>query len=492
MVELTSSIRVKMLKQLNQLPSPVVVFDMSAVGSTYSQSPSLYLANGEPVAGAPRLISESRDNEPQQGTEVEGGGATAGQERALVEAAAELHGLEAAEELGSDDEDLEEFAWPAGFGAPSESQALPAGTLFSDLTTPVLNGPEQSRAAHEYLPRPDYLSLFQSFPPSDTIGVWGVYSNPIVPPPNGNALHLLLESLGLGLGTSGATLEWQGKGHRKSSLLALLRFPHFIQAHSFLFRMCQLLAVDLACGAPHGRIHTRAGIAFAPYLSGEAHKERVAQTRRLEMLSVGAFDQLKLQEETLSSIQQQMADLQAQGDSLSSPFLEESLRLIQEMTDSIRTHVLPLKDCPPFPTRATTSNIHMTNASNAASLRVGSLNIRGKALSSLPKLIRMMGVVALNILGLQEVFKSGDIKIPGFTWYGLGGDCGSTKRMRGIGFLVKDSLKSLVTPCTQSLSALATGPEILWLKLLGTLTCATRMCQARTIHTMFARTISPL
>jgi hypothetical protein len=88
-----------MLKQLSQLPSPVVVFDMSAVGSTYSQSPSLSLANGEPVAGAPRSTSESRDDEPQQGTEAEGGGAPAGQERALVEAAAELHGLEAAEEL---------------------------------------------------------------------------------------------------------------------------------------------------------------------------------------------------------------------------------------------------------------------------------------------------------------------------------------------------------------------------------------------------------
>jgi hypothetical protein len=162
-----------------------------------------------------------------------------------------------------------------------------------------------------------------------------------------------------------------------------------------------------------------------------------------------------------------MADLQTQGDSPSSPFLEESLRLIQEMTNSIRTHVLPSKDCPPPQTRATTPNIHMTNASNAASLRVGSLNIRGKALSSLPELIRMMGVVALDILGLQEVFTSGDIKIPGFTWYGLGGDCGSTKRMRGIGFLIKDSLKSLVTPCTRSLSVHATGPEILWLKLLG-------------------------
>jgi hypothetical protein len=312
--------------------------------------------------------------------------------------------------------------------------------------------------------RPDYLSLFQSFPSLDTLGVWGIYPDPIVPHPNGHALHLLLESLCLGLGTSGATLEWQGKGQGRSSLLALLCFPHSIQEQSFLFRTCQLLAVDLTGGAPHGRVHTQAGIAFAPYLSGEAHKERVAQTRRLEMLSIGTSDQVKLQEVTLISIQQQMSDLQAQGNSSSSSLLQESLCLIQEMTDSICTHILPSRDCPPPQTQATTSHVRTTHA---PSLRVGCLNIRGKALSSLPELIRMMGVVALDILGLQEVFTSGDIKIPGFTWYGLGSNCGSTKRMRGIGFLVKDSLKSLVTACTRSLSVHATGPEILWLKLLG-------------------------
>ena len=39
-------------------------------------------------------------------------------------------------------------------------------------------------------------------------------------------------------------------------------------------------------------------------------------------------------------------------------------------------------------------------------LRIASLNIRGKALGSLPELVKMIGVVEIDILGLQEVFTS--------------------------------------------------------------------------------------
>jgi hypothetical protein len=39
--------------------------------------------------------------------------------------------------------------------------------------------------------------------------------------------------------------------------------------------------------------------------------------------------------------------------------------------------------------------------------------------------------------------------------------------MRGIGFLVSDSLKTLVTPCTRAYTNIETGPKIAWLKLVG-------------------------
>jgi endonuclease/exonuclease/phosphatase family metal-dependent hydrolase len=213
-----------------------------------------------------------------------------------------------------------------------------------------------------------------------------------------------------------------------------------------------------------GRIPTGSGIALSPYFEGAANKERVERDRYLEMLSIGATDQLKLQEVTLTQLKQHHAD--HAGEPQAATLISDSMLLIQEMTDSIRTHVLPRKDTPPPPRSDASARNHSTVLHNRT-LRIASLNIRGKALGSLPELVKMIGVVEIDILGLQEVFTSRNLKIPGFSWYGLGGDCAPTKKMRGIGFLVSDSLKTLVTPCTRAYTNIETGPEIAWLKLVG-------------------------
>jgi hypothetical protein len=80
------------------------------------------------------------------------------------------------------------------------------------------------------VPTPDDYALFKSFSDTELVGVWAIHSDRIVPPPDGRSLHNLLENLQFGIGSSGALLEWQGKGVRRNSLLAILRFPHYVQA----------------------------------------------------------------------------------------------------------------------------------------------------------------------------------------------------------------------------------------------------------------------
>jgi hypothetical protein len=105
------------------------------------------------------------------------------------------------------------------------------------------------------VPTTDYYALFKSFSDTELVGVWAVNSDRIVPPPDGRSLHNLLENVQLGIGSSGALLEWQGKGVIRSSLLAILRFPHYVQAERFLFRVCQLTQVHPTTNLPSGRIN---------------------------------------------------------------------------------------------------------------------------------------------------------------------------------------------------------------------------------------------
>jgi hypothetical protein len=185
----------------------------------------------------------------------------------------------------------------------------------------------------------------------------------------------------------------------------------------------------------------------------------------LEKLSIGTTDQPKLQKVTLTQLKQHHAD--HAGELQAATLISDSMLLIQEMTDSIWTHVLPRKDTPPPPCSDASARNHSTVLHNRT-LRIASLKIRGKALGSLLELVKMIDVVKIDILGLQEFFTSCNLKIPGFSWYGLGGDCGSIKKMRGIGFLMSNFLKTLITPCTvRAYTNIETSPKIAWLRLVG-------------------------
>jgi hypothetical protein len=306
--------------------------------------------------------------------------------------------------------------------APSMPHPIPFPAFPLNPTN--LSHPVPTDGAPEVqIQTPDYYALFRSFSDTELVGVWAVNTDLIVPPPDGRSLHNLLEDLQLGIGSSGALLEWQGKGVGRNTLLAILRFPHYVQAQSFLFRVCQLTQVHPTTNLPSGRIPTGSGIALSPYFVGVANKERLERDRCLEMLSIGATDQLKLQEATLTQLKQHHAD--HAGEPQAATFISDCMLLIQEMTDSIRTHVLPRKGTPPPPCSGASTRNDST-VLHDRTLRIASLNIRGKALGSLPELVKMIGVVGIDILGLQEVFTSRNLKIPGFSWYGLGGDCGST------------------------------------------------------------------
>jgi hypothetical protein len=103
------------------------------------------------------------------------------------------------------------------------------------------------------------------------------------------------------------------------------------------------------------------------------------------MLSIGADDQLKLQEATLTQLKQHHAE--HAGEPQAANFISDSMLLIQEMTDSIRTHVLPRKNTPP-PSRSGASTRNESTVLHDRTLCIASLHIRGKALSSLSELVK--------------------------------------------------------------------------------------------------------
>jgi hypothetical protein len=76
---------------------------------------------------------------------------------------------------------------------------------------------------------------------------------------------------------------------------------------------------------------------------------------------------------------------------------------------------LPRKDTPVPPCSGASARNDSTVGLHDRTLRIASLNIRGKAVGSLPELIKMIGVVQIVILGLQEVFTSRNLKIPGLS-----------------------------------------------------------------------------
>jgi hypothetical protein len=97
-------------------------------------------------------------------------------------------------------------------------------------------------------------------------------------------------------------------------------------------------------------------------------------------------------------------------------------------------------------------------------LNISSLNIRGKASINSEELSRLLDHKKIDILGLQKVLSS-QVSVKGYKWFpGRKRASQSTRREgttnQGIGFLVKNSIKTLV-----SVSSVDADYEIMWLKV---------------------------
>jgi hypothetical protein len=258
------------------LAGPVVVSDLCFSGSTYDQVIVSYKVDGtvSQTVGAPaqavgadkpeQVVAEDKPDQVVGGDEPDpaaGGNGLAHAKGEEGEGQAEVQLLRT--------EPLIQLAADPGMPLPIPFSAFPLDP--ANLSHPLpTNG-----ASLPQVPTPDYYALFKSFSDTELVGVWAVHSDLIVPPADGRSLHNLLEDLQLGIDSSGALLEWQGKGVRRKSLLAILRFSHCVQAQSFLFRVCQLTQVHFTTNLPSGRIPTGSGIALSPFFEGAANKERV-------------------------------------------------------------------------------------------------------------------------------------------------------------------------------------------------------------------------
>lgn len=112
-----------------------------------------------------------------------------------------------------------------------------------------------------------------------------------------------------------------------------------------------------------------------------------------------------------------------------------------------------------FPTEQLHSTPNVTSL-----LTFGSLNIRGKALSSSNELSDLLKLKKVDIIGLQEVLTS-VVQVPGFKWFpGLKRSPRSRRNEgttnQGMGFFVRSEIKTLV-------SVVNIDPlyEIMWIKV---------------------------
>jgi hypothetical protein len=184
------------------LAGPVVVYDLCFQGSTYDRHTISYEADGR--------VSQAVEV-PVQAVGGDGPDQVVGEERP-DQAEVQLLRTEPA---------VQPVAAP-GMSLPIPFPAFPLNP--ANLSHPL----PMDGASLPKVPTPDYYALFKSFSDTELVGVWAVNSDRIVRPPDGRSLHNLLENLQLGIGSSGALLEWQGKGVIRSSLMAILRFPHYV------------------------------------------------------------------------------------------------------------------------------------------------------------------------------------------------------------------------------------------------------------------------
>ena len=98
------------------------------------------------------------------------------------------------------------------------------------------------------------------------------------------------------------------------------------------------------------------------------------------------------------------------------------------------------------------------------SINVASFNTRGKAKSHSAELADLLQTKSLDVLGLQEVLTA-EVSIPGYTWFGQkvrGGASFERSTKQGIGFLVRNSLKTLFSVALNDKEH-----EVMWLKMVG-------------------------
>jgi exonuclease III len=95
-------------------------------------------------------------------------------------------------------------------------------------------------------------------------------------------------------------------------------------------------------------------------------------------------------------------------------------------------------------------------------IRVASLNTRGRVAANTQELRRLLTAKKIDILGAQEVKSHMPISIPGYDWV-PGLDCFLRPGHHlGIGFLVKKHLRGLT-----SVAATDKNHEFMWIKLAG-------------------------
>ena len=103
------------------------------------------------------------------------------------------------------------------------------------------------------------------------------------------------------------------------------------------------------------------------------------------------------------------------------------------------------------------------------SIRIGSLNIRGKLGGNMQAVSSLLDDVNLDIIGIQETLHA-TVDVPGFFWLSPSPpkNLAATSRspLRGIGFYVRTELRSAVSICKQNRPA-SSSAEILWLKVCG-------------------------